>query len=168
MVEIALGGLAEQGVPRSGGGVCCRLGQLGPLRPLRSLKPLRALKGIKENQFCILANASKRAHRLLAGIQRLERAVSSQQSAISGQQSAISGQQSAISGQQSANCPSCSLRPFLPSQTPLSLCASSPNLGEQWLDGTGNKKVTRNKKTRRRHLNFQFSIFNFQFSIFCH
>ena len=41
------------------------------------------------------------------------------------EQSAIGGQQSAVSGQQSANCPSCSLRPFLPSQTPQSLCASS-------------------------------------------
>ena len=31
------------------------------------------------------------------------------------------------------------------SQTPQSLCASSPNLGERWLDGTGNEFVIRNK-----------------------
>ncbi len=52
--------------------------------------------------------------------------------------------------------------PFLLSQTPQSLCASSPSLGERWSDGTGNEFVIRNKM-RRRHLNFPLSIFNFQF-----
>ena len=58
--------------------------------------------------------------------------------------------------------PFCSFLPFTAPQTPQSLCASSPNLGEQWSDGTGNEFVIRNKNAPQAP---QFSIFHFQLSI---
>ncbi len=58
--------------------------------------------------------------------------------------------------------PSCPNRPFCPLHKPLRPWGTSPNLGEEWLDDTGNKKVIRNKNAPQAP---QFSIFNFQFSI---
>ena len=56
-------------------------------------------------------------------------AVSSQQSAVGSQQSAVSSQRSAVGGRRSVNCPFCLHKPLRPS-------ATSPNLGEEWSDGT--------------------------------